>query len=181
MKNSLSTILCILLTIVLVAGAVCVGAVRGWNGEMKATLASVSAASELSEPLRNRAMDAANLAVVARRHLGEDPDVVSLSQAYFTVCRSNASAAQLAQADAAISASAASLAEKLSGMASVQASQRDQAYITTLTRTLSESGTSTAEYTTAIEDYNRRLTTSLTGKLAMLLGVEPIPAMAGGN
>ena len=31
------------------------------------------------------------------------------------------------------------------------------------------------------EDYNRRLTTSLTGKLAMLLGAEPIPAIAGGN
>lgn len=181
MKNTLSTILCVLLTIALVAGAVCIGAVRGWHGEMMTTLQSLSAASELSEPLRNRAMDAANLAVVARRHLGEDPDVVSLSQAYFTVCRTNASAAELALADTAISVAAASLADKLQGLDSVAASQRDQVYISTLTRNLSQDLGSAETYTQAIEDYNRRLTTSLTGKLAMLLGAEPIPAIAGGN
>lgn len=181
MKSTLSTILCILLTAALLAGAVCIGTVRGWHGEMVDTLESISASSDLSEPLRNRGMDAANLAVVASRHLPDkDPDVVLLQQAYSTICVGNSSAAQRSQADAQISIVAASLAQRLPELASVQASQRDQAYISALTRTLSESGTSAEEYAAAIADYNRRLTTSLTGKLAMLLGVEPIPT-AGGN
>lgn len=181
MKDTLTTILCVLLTIAMVAGAVCIGAVRGWNGEQRDTLRILSAGGELNEPLRLRAMDAANLAVVASRHLTDDPDVIALRQAYSTVCKVNSSAADRAQADAAISAAAASLARKLPELSSVQASQRDQAYISALTRTLSQPTGSADAFSAAVEDYNRRLQSSLTGKLAMLLGVEPIPALTGGN
>jgi len=182
MKNSLSTFFCILLTIVMVAGAVCIGALRGWHNECVATLEAVSVGSDLSEPLRNRGMDAANLAVVASRHLApKDPDVVSLQQAYFKICKTNSSALERAQADAIIAIAAASLAERLPELASVQASQRDQAYISALTRTLSQPTTFAEDYTAALEDYNTRLKSSLTGKLAMLLGAEPIPIPTGGN
>ncbi len=182
MKDSLSTILCILLTVALVAGAVCIGAVRGWHNEQVATLEAISVGSDLSEPLRNRGMDAANLAVVAARHLApKDPDVVILQQAYFRICKTNASAIERAQADAQISIVAASLAERLPQLASVQASPRDQAYITALTRTLSQPTSFAEDYAAALEDYNTRLRSSLTGKLAMLLGVEPIPVTTGGN
>jgi len=182
MKNTLSTILCVLLTIALVAGAVCIGAVRGWHNEQVATLEAISVGSDLSEPLRNRGMDAANLAVVATRHLPpKDPDVVSLQQAYFKICKTNSSALERAQADALIAIAAASLAERLPELPSVQASQRDQAYISALTRTLSQPTTFAEDYATALEDYNARLNKSLTGKLAMLLGVEPIPVTTGGN
>lgn len=181
MKDSLSTLLCILLTIAMVAGAVCIGAVRGWVNEQDATLQAISAGSTLGEPLRARGMDAANLAVVAARHLAaKDPDVVTLQQSYQTICKSDASAVERAMADAAISIAAASLAERLPELASVQASQRDQAYISSLTRSLSQPTTFAADYAAAIEDYNTRLTSSLTGKLAMLLGVDPIPVTAGG-
>lgn len=182
MKDSLSTFLCILLTIAMVAGAVCIGAVRGWHNEQVAALEAISVGSDLSEPMRNRGMDAANLAVVASRHLPvKDPDVILLQQAYFKICKTNSSAIERAQADAQISIVAASLAERLPELASVQASQRDQAYITALTRTLSQPTTFAEDYATALEDYNVRLNSSLTGKLAMLLGVEPIPVTAGGN
>ena len=182
MKNTLSTILCVLLTIALVTAAVCIGAVRGWVNEQNATLQGFSAGSELSEAQRIRGMDAANLAVVASRHLtAKDPDVALLQHAYTVICKSDASALECAQADASISIAAASLAERLPEMDSVQASQRDQVYISTLTRTLSQSTTFAADYAASIEDYNRRLNASLTGKLAMLLGVNPIPATAGGN
>ncbi|MBP3636800.1 MAG: hypothetical protein J6K13_04505 [Clostridia bacterium] len=182
MKDSLSTFLCILLTIALVVGAVCIGAVRGWHGEQVAALEAVSVGSDLSEPLRIRAMDAANLAVVATRHLPpKDPDVVTLQQSYFKICKTNSSAIERAQADAQISIAAESLAKRLPELASVQASQRDQAYIVALTRALSQTTTFADDYTAALEDYNKRLSTSLTGKLAMLLGVEPIPLTTGGN
>ena len=182
MKESLSTFLCILLTIVLVAGAVCIGAVRGWHGEQVATLEAISVGSDLSEPLHNRGMDAANLAVVASRHLAvKDPDVFMLQQSYSKICKTNSSAIERAQADAQISIAAASLAQRLPQLASVQASQRDQAYITALTRSLSQPTSFAEDYTAALEDYNARLNSSLTGKLAMLLGVEPIPVTTGGN
>lgn len=182
MKNTLSTLLCVLLTIVMVAGAVCIGAVRGWVDEQDATLRAISAGSDLGEPLLARGMDAANLAVVASRHLApKDPDVATLKQAYATICESDASAPELAMADASISIAAASLAERLPELASVQASQRDQAYITSLTRSLSQSTTFGDDYAAAIEDYNHRLTSSLTGKLAMLLGVHPLDLTAAGG
>lgn len=181
MKDTLSTLLCILLTIAMVAGAVCIGAVRGWVSEQDATLQSILAGSDIGEPLLTRGMDAANLAVVAARHLPpKDEDIALLQQSYQTICKTDASAAERAHADTAISIAAASLAERLPELASVQASQRDQAYISSLTRTLSQSTTYAADYAAAIEDYNTRLNSSLTGKLAMLLGVNPIPATAGG-
>lgn len=181
MKDSLSTFFCILLTIAMVAGAVCIGAVRGWVNEQDAALNASAIGGELSEPQRIRAMDAANLAVVAARHLPtQDPDVTTLKSAYTTICESDASAIERAQADASISIVAASLAERLPQLASVQASQRDQAYISSLTRSLSQPTTFAEDYAAAIEDYNTRLNNSLTGKLAILLGVEPIPA-TGGN
>ncbi|MBE5804970.1 MAG: hypothetical protein E7316_10735 [Clostridiales bacterium] len=181
MKNSLSTFVCVLLTIALVAGAVCLGAVRGWNGERDAALNALSESGALGDELQIRAMDAANLAVVADRHLNGDADVAGLRKAYQIIAGGKASADELAQANADISAAAANLAEKLPELESVKASARDQMYISTLTRVLSESTGSSAAYSTAVEDYNARLSRSLTGKLAMLLGVQPLAAATGGN
>ena len=82
----------------------------------------------------------------------------------------------MARADAAISAAAAHLASLLPELPSVQASPRDQAYISTLTRTLSEDAGAADAFAAAVQDYNARLTGSLTGRLAMLLGVEPLTA-----
>lgn len=177
MKNTLSTILCVLLTIAMVAGAACIGAVRGWSSEREAALGTLSQSGAMAESLQARAMDAANLAVVAARHLTDDADVAALRTAYETITDGKAPADEIARADAAISAAAASLAANLPGLTSVQASARDQVYISTLTRTLSESTGSASAYASAIEDYNARLTSSLTGKLAMLLGVEPLGAI----
>lgn len=175
MKNSISTFLCVLLTIALVAGAVCIGAVRGWSGEREAALGALTYNSEMAETLEIRAMDAANLAVVAARHLPQDDaDLAALRAAYETIISGKAPADEIAFADEVIAAAAASLAERLPGLTSVKASGRDQVYISTLTRTLSEAAGSASSYSTAVDDYNARLTASLTGKLAMLLGVEPL-------
>lgn len=179
MKNTLSTILCVLLAVVMAAAGIGIGAVRGWNGERQAALNALSGDGDLAEALQVRAMDAANLAVVAGRHLTDDADVAALQNAYHTIV-SGASADKLAQADAAISIAAANLAARLPELSSVKASTRDQVYISTLTRTLVQQTGSASTYAAAIDDYNQRLNRSLTGKLAMLLGVQPLVA-TGGN
>lgn len=179
MKNTITNVLCVVLVAAMVAAAVGIGAVRGWNGQREQALTALSETGELGAAVQVRAMDAANLAVVAARHLTDDPDVAALRSAYSTICGGSAEPAQLAVADDAISAAAASLAEKLTGMDSVQRSERDRVYISSLTRTLSETSGASVAYTAMMEDYNTRLAASPTGRLAMLLGVKPLAQ--GGN
>ncbi len=176
MKNTLANILCVVLVAAMVVAAVGIGAVRGWNGQREEALSALSETGELGASLQARAMDAANLAVVAARHLTNDADVAALRSAYETICGDHPAPGQLTAADDAISAAAASLAEKLTGMDSVQRSERDRVYIASLTRTLSETSGASAAYAAIMEDYNARLTSSPTGRLAMLLGVEPLAA-----
>lgn len=173
MKNTVSTILCILLATAMAVAAVGIGAVRGWSGQREEALSILSADSELGLTLQSRGMDAANLAVVAARHLTDDDDVNALRRAYCTIS-GTATAAELVWADGEISRAARSLSEKLADRASVQQSERDRAYISTLTRTLAEGTEATAAYQSAVADYNARLKTSPTGRVAMLLGVQPI-------
>ena len=79
-------------------------------------------------------------------------------------------------ADAELTRLAARLQQELPQLASVQQSSRDQAYITTLTRTLLAAQSVTDSYNAQVESFNRRLEASLTGKLAQLLGVQPLTA-----
>lgn len=177
MKETLSNVLCMALTVVLVVGAILLGAVRGWSGEREAALHSVSAGGELSALLENRAMDAANLYVVAARHLpAADETLTALANCRDTLMDERADGQSLALADAALTETALALAEKLPALDSVQQSVRDQAYISTLTRTLGEATNLTRSYAAIVEDFNARLNGSLTGKLAMLLGVQPLTA-----
>ena len=180
MKNNLTGALCVVLAVVLAAGAVCLGAYRGWRGERSQVLETLNREGDMAQALQSRAMDAANLAVVASRHVKEDDegyaDAAALREAYAAMISGSADAAAMARADAAISAAAARLAALLPELPSVQASPRDQAYISTLTRTLSEDAGAADAFAAAIRDYNARLTGSLTGRLAMLLGVEPLTA-----
>ncbi len=177
MKETLSNVLCVALAVVLVVGAILLGAVRGWSGEREAALHSVSEGGELSELLENRAMDAANLYVVAARHLpATDETLAALARCRDTLMDERADGQSLALADAALTDAALALAEKLPALDSVRQSARDQAYISTLTRTLSEATNLRRSYAAIVEDFNTRLNRSLTGKLAMLLGVKPLAA-----
>lgn len=176
MRNTISNVLCVVLAAAMVVAAVGIGAVRGWNIQREEALTALSETGALGASIQVRAMDAANLAVVAERHLTDDADVATLRHAYNTICGGSAAPDQLAQADDAISAAAASLAEKLTGLDSVQASSRDRAYISSLTRSLSETSGASTAYAAIVEDYNSRLESSPTGRLAMLLGVAPLAA-----
>lgn len=175
MKSSFTTWLCVALTIILVVSAVLLGAVRGWSGERDKALHSLTQDSALASTLQNRAMDAANLAVVAARHLPQDhADILALRTAYGVFSDASSTAEALARADMSITQAAARLAKSLPELESVRESARDQVYISTLTRALSEATDAQSVYSSAVNDYNARLTRSLTGRIAMLLGITPL-------
>ena len=71
MKNNLTGALCVVLAVVLAAGAVCLGSYRGWSGERSQVLEALNREGDMAQALQSRAMDAANLAVVASRHVKE--------------------------------------------------------------------------------------------------------------
>ena len=177
MKIRLSTILSVILCIVLVCAAVCIGVVRGWSADREAALTALTADGEMYTQLENRAMDAANLVVVAARHLPEnDADLTALRGASRELLSGNAGTEALMRADAVITDVALRFASELSQMDSVMASTRDKAYISMLTSSLGKKSGLAYSYNLLVEDFNARLGGTLSGRLAMLLGVAPLPA-----
>lgn len=175
MKNTLLTLLCVLLCAALVAGAVCIGAKRGWEERRSEVLSLAAEEAGLSASLEERGMDAANLAVVAARHLdAADPDLISLRELSALLVDDGLSAAEKAQADVKLTALAEALAASLPQLDGVKQSARDQVYVSALTRTLTQGTDAYSVYTAMARDFNDELTSSLTGRLAMLLGVAPL-------
>ena len=151
------------------------GAYQGWNEDRMAVQSALTAEGEMRTQLENRAMDAANLAVVAARHLEADnKDLAALRSASASLLASNGEAAAILQADAVITDVALRFAEELPGLPTVQASGRDKTYVSMLTSLLGKKRGLTHTYTLLVEDFNQRLEASLTGKLARLLGVAPL-------
>ena len=170
-------VLCVAAAVVLTLAAVALGAWRGWSGERASVLASFSSDSGLRDYLDTRSMDAANLRVVAARHLASDGAyLVALSRDKKVLADAQASVEEIVAADAELTKTAAALQKELPTLASVQSSSRDQAYITTLTRALLETQSVTDSYNEQVSSYNQRLNASLTGKLAQALGVQPLTA-----
>ena len=173
MGKRASSALCLALTVALVLAAVALGAYRGWSGERRQALETFTENTALRDYLEERSMDAANLRVVAARHLDrEDEDLAALTQVRKTLTDPEATVEELAAADAELTRLAARLQQELPQLASVQQSSRDQAYI----RTLLAAQSVTDSYNAQVESFNRRLEASLTGKLAQLLGVQPLTA-----
>lgn len=173
MKKILLNVLCGLLCAALLIGAVCIGAVRGWQGEREKALSALS--DELSIGLEERAMDAANLSVVVSRHLAvSDERLVRLQELRLLLSSGTADAYQLIQTDAELTELARSLGQELTELSSVQASPRDQAYISTLTRTLAENTGMSNAYEALVVEFNSRLIDSPTGWIARLFGVSLI-------
>lgn len=176
MKNQLRTCLSVVLTIVLLIGAVLAGAWRGWQGERDQVLGLLSDNGTLTNQLNERAMDAANLTVVASRHLPEsDGDLAALKKCRDTLVAGKDVSA-MAQADSELTKLAASLRDRLLALDTVKESQRDQVYISALTRTLASATSLKQTYADKAADFNTHMGSSLTGKIAMWLGVQPVEA-----
>ena len=83
---------------------------------------------------------------------------------------------ELTAAEAVIRDIAADLAQHLPSLASVQASARDQVYVTMLTQALLADSNVQSLIAASAQAFNNRLETAFTGPLARLLGVTPLPA-----
>ena len=88
--------LCLALTVALVLAAVALGAYRGWSGERRQALETFTENTALRDYLEERSMDAANLRVVAARHLDrEDEDLAALTQVRKTLTDPEATVEEL--------------------------------------------------------------------------------------
>lgn len=176
MKITLNNILFALLCAALLLVAVALGSVRGWNADRQEVLNALAAEGELSTQREHRGMDAANLAVVAARHLpADDADLLALRSASATLMSVTVDVEALQAADAVITDVALRFADTLPLLPTMQASPRDTTYLTMLTASLDRRSSLSHGYTLMVEAFNQELTTSLSGKLAMLLGVDPLP------
>lgn len=111
MGKRASSALCLALTVALVLAAVALGAYRGWSGERRQALETFTENTALRDYLEERSMDAANLRVVAARHLDrEDEDLAALTQVRKTLTDPEATVEELAAADAELTRLAARLA-----------------------------------------------------------------------
>ena len=175
MKKTLLNVLSGLLCAALVIGAVCIGSVRGWQRERDQALTTLT--DELSAGLEERAMDAANLSVVVTRHLDDsDERLIRLREIQSILANDRMEAPDLIAADADLTELAQSLGQSLPELASVQASARDQAYISALTRTLGENTGISNAYQLLAEGFNNSLMNAPTGWIARLFGVTTIDA-----
>lgn len=173
MKRTLLNILCGILCAALVISAVCIGAVRGWKQERANTLLTLST-GELAASLEDRVMDAANLIVVISRHLDPSDERLARLEELRAILSSQASSDILVQADAELTTLASKLEQELPELANVQASARDRAYVSTLTRTLSETTDISEAYAIIVRNFNNGLVNSPTGWIARLFGVSLI-------
>lgn len=177
MKIKLSNILFVLMCIVLLSASVCMGVVRGWSRERSGILSALTENGDLRIQLEYRGMDAANLASVASRHLPADhADLLALLAASGMLLGDYADVHGILVADADVTAIARRFSQELPALASVQASTRDQAYIHTLTELLGNQDDLANSYVLMINDFNQRMSTSPTGRLAMFFGVKLLPS-----
>lgn len=178
MKGKLSTALCVMLCALLLILALAVGAVRGWAQEREEAARDADYALLVSaeERMADFAMDAANLAVVAQRHLPKGhPDVQALQDAFTAYKRLSDQGVEAAMPVLREAAEAAArLSVSLPQLESVRQSARDTAYVSTLCAALASAPDVTSATQSHYEQFNQRMEASFTGRLAMLLGVKPL-------
>ena len=165
-----------LLMITMLAGALCIGAWKGWRQEADEALERRAA---LDRMLEIRLECAHNVLTVAGRHLPESDAGVQALRQIMDVLAGNAPLSEKAAANAGLTRAAQQLLTDLSGLPSVQQDARDRMYAENyLPQMLLESGASGAaeHYNQAVEQYNQGLQGSFSGMLARLFGTKPLEA-----
>lgn len=160
-----------LLMLVLVIAAMAWGAWKGWDGE-RAQLDSQLGG--LEDMLEARQEVASNILTVAARHLGQEDAQFKALQANLAAMRTG-SISMRSQGNARMEQAASSVLDTLRATPSVQADERDSMYVESmLPQALEQSArlTDQTAYNTLAIDYNQRKASSLSGRLATLLGVQ---------
>lgn len=162
------------LMIVLCAAAVLFGAFRGWTMEKQQVLDSRAG---LESMLHTRVESAYNLLTVASRHMEKtDPLMLRVLSCRETLESGSVSLPQKAAASEALSRDGRALLEALKLLPDVQSDARDLMYVQDyLPQMLAESEEKTAGavYNTAAGDFNARLNSAFSGRIARMLGVTP--------
>ena len=171
----LSIVLSVLLCAVLAAAGIACGVRNGWLTEREQALSLTGDLAAMAALIDEHAMDAANLTVVAGRHLpAEDEQLVQLSTAAATLAQAKADVQTLVDMDVTIRRIATAFAQELPKLPSVQESARAQVYVAMLTGSLTEGASAAELFAASADAFNTALDTSFTGWLAKLLGVEHI-------
>ena len=160
------------LMILMVLFGVVFGAYRGWNEE-RAMVEETWAG--LESMLQARVESAYNVLTVAGRHLPQDHEaVVRLRNARDTLEGEN-SLSEKAAANEELTRAAKDVLALLVETPSVQQDSRDRMYAESYLPQMlaqSEEKTAGAQYNIAAAQFNERLSASLSGKIASLLGIE---------
>lgn len=179
MKEKLSSVFSMALCVVLVCAAIAVGVRGGWMDERN-SITALAGQYQLvddaaDDALNNFVISCYNLSVVAARHLpADDPRIADLQNVYRDVAYDDDLAKAVVSSCKAVEASH-SLAEELPAMESVKNNAADMYYVTKLTRETAEApGGIVSVAADKIAAFNKKLSGSLMGRLASLLGVRPI-------
>lgn len=169
-----SRIIAVVLCVFLVAFSFVYGALKGWQQDA----ASVeSTYSSLQGQLDTRVETAANILIVASRHLPADaPEVIALRSAR-DVLASPAPLEEKEQANESMTRSAEQVLAALSLCDTVQSDPRDKMYVDSmLPQMLRESAAYTAKsaYNTAVQDFNTRYRQNpISAFIAAQFGIHP--------
>lgn len=178
MKNKLKMVAAVLLMVCLVAVAIGIGSIKGWQREKDKVEES---AAGLLDVLQTRLESANNVLTVAKRHLSTSDAAVQAVIKDRDVLNSGAALEEKLKASASLTEDANALLKKLANQTSVKQDTRDLMYVQDyLPQMLSESQerTAGAYYNAAVRNYNDGLRNTWTGKLARLFGAQELPELS---
>ena len=179
MKGTARAVLAFLAMLVLLALAFGIGAYRGlYNEKLQVELAL----SSLQDVLDTRVEMGLNLLTVAARHLAEADPLMQAIREDIGLLVPGGSLEDIASANDRLSQDSKALLQRLEAQPSLQADERDLRYVTGLLPRGFEQSAQWADagrYNQAARAYNERLTGTLTGQVAWLLGVEEAALFGG--
>ncbi|NLC33583.1 MAG: hypothetical protein GX781_09860 [Clostridiales bacterium] len=174
MHKKSRAVLAFLVMIILLSGAISLGAYRGWSEKKLAVEKSMDS---LFEMLTARREIGSNILSVAQRYLPKDHEMMAgLHQDIADLARES-SFTQLANANEHFEQHAASLLATLKSLPSVQNNDRDLMYVEQmLPQALEKSArmTEQTEYNQQAMAFNTEMDQLFSGKIAQLLGIKPV-------
>jgi hypothetical protein len=171
MKKAPAFVFGLLLLLLLTAASIAVGATKGYQQEkaqVESTMASLDAL------FSSRVETGYNLLTVARRHLSKDEALLKAVEVDILDLSSQGQWQRKVEANAHLETNAKDLLKALEQAPGVQADARDLGYVTgLLPQALDQSAqwADAAGYNQAAKAYNERLNSSITGRIAKMLGV----------
>ena len=179
--KKLSTGLCVLMAIALVAFGVVYGTWSGYREERAQVEELLTMENGMMDVLAYRAADGLNLCAVAKRHLNAEDEALKTLE---SISRAQQQAQSFQpEMDAQLTAALETVIAKLMAADTFAQSARDQRYLAMLQADLASLRNSEVvqAYNRAAEAFNTRLQSPLTGSFAMLLGIESCPLYQQGG